>query len=116
LSLAGQLRGFGSQLDGVCQRLVHPGIGTLDQTAAEMENIAGSLMTCVQGLAGPPEEFALREAQALGARIRRTHRLLEGAAAFQEGWSRLFAGMAGGYTPEGRPAELQSGSRLQVQG
>ena len=63
---------------------------------------------------GNPE--ALAEARCVRTKIRQAGRLLGNAAAYYQGWYRVLATRAAGYTARGTPGALIGGNRISLQG
>jgi hypothetical protein len=91
-----------SEVERACGLLVSPSAEALDRCAGVLESACSDLETCrswVRGAQGNPE--ALAEARRLHEAVRRASHLLEIARDYYAKWSRAFAALTNGYTPDG---------------
>jgi hypothetical protein len=90
----------------------------LDECCHRLAEAAGVLRQLQTGL---PSGDAKRDAALrallgdLRAEIARLTILLDGAAAFHNGWVRLAASMVAGYTAEGTPAQPETAPRVMLE-
>ncbi len=118
--MAGALERLGSarlEVERVCDWLVRPSPDALDRCPMVLESAAAGLSDGASWLSlarGDPE--ALAEAWRLRRAVRRAGRLLENAADYHKQWNRTLAGIAGGYRPDGEPAEVAHAGRISLLG
>lgn len=109
-------------VDNACQLLLWPTPEQMDRSAQLLESAIGELRNiCDPGrqlISMSPHESraAVDQARLLGVSIRRTARLLEGAAAFHANWIRCLSALCAGYTGQGQPATFERGVRVLAQG
>src|SRR5262245_17267804 len=104
------------KLDAVCDLLLAPSAGALDECSGLLEGAARQLAAC-QGEAalsrGNPEAIeAVRDTR---RSFLRAARLLENAAHFHTNWMAIRGAMTGGYTGRGEPAPVRHPRRISVE-
>jgi hypothetical protein len=105
-----------SALARVCRDLVAPSPAVLDGCSRTLESAFGELREFRRGLEGRAEPEARARLLKLRASLRLASRLLDTAAEFHTGWSRILGAMTGGYTPEGSAAVLTTRPRVCLEG
>lgn len=83
-------------------------------TPEAMEASAAALEIVARELGARRESIDIREARRLRALTRRARLLLQLAARFHSRWHSILAGMAGGYTAQGVPAEFAPRGRMSL--
>jgi len=110
-----QLRSARSELERVCKLLESPTPATLDRCAAVMERVIVELEAGRTGMLHSGE-IGVAEGRRLRSVVQRTRALLNLAANYHARWHGILAGMSGGYTVRGAPAQIPSRPRFSMQG
>ena len=89
--------------------------GLLEAATPEaMEASAATLEMVVRELSTRRESIDIHEARRLRAAARRARLLLQLAAQFHLRWHSILAGMTGGYTAQGVPAQFPARGRVSL--
>jgi len=98
--------------------LMDPKPEALDRSAALLEQARRGLRRAVDSfnLSNSPARAGMRaELEELRKELRGQSLLLEHAAGFYDGWTRLRNSLTGGYTAEGEPAPDEPGRRFLIE-
>jgi hypothetical protein len=116
-SVSQQLASARAGVSDVCQILLSPSPAALDRCAPLLETAVSAVSACLPHLrSSKGTQDEVDEAQRLRLAVRHAKRLLEGAAEFHQNWIRRWGALSGGYTGRGEPADLELGSRMQIEG
>ncbi|HML18476.1 MAG TPA: hypothetical protein VK419_15710 [Bryobacteraceae bacterium] len=97
--------------------LASPGPEEIEACLPALAEAAACLASVEQDLksSAPPAEMAW-ELKQLQAELKMAAKLIANGAAFYQGWAKLLASAASGYTPSGDAAPLAAAGSVSVQG
>jgi hypothetical protein len=119
MSAAAVIEQFGAaraQLDAACDLLHSPTAEAVDRCSMLLES-AWSRMADSQSQIGEAhgDPAALEAAWRVRRSFLKAAKLLEGAAAFHNGWTAIRGSMTGGYTDRGEPAPVRHAGRIYLE-
>lgn len=103
------MSGLESDLERACSLLEAAGPEAIDASAILLQDLA-------QRLGDERASLTREQAQRLRAGARKARMLLELAGRFHRRWHAILAGIEGGYTIRGAPAEIPARRRMSVSG
>jgi hypothetical protein len=114
MATAGQVESVRRDIERVCQLLTAPSVENLNGSAQILEMAVSRLQ--LDRAAPNSHASILPEWRNLRASLGRATKLLNSAMDYRTRWNQRLGAMAGGYTAEGRSAELPARPRMWVMG
>jgi hypothetical protein len=109
------LRAAGTEVGRACGLLESPSPAALEQSAGALESAASILSRC---LAAPAalDCGAMEEALRLRTALHNAGTLLQSAADYHAGWTRLLGSLSAGYTARGEAGPVVRPGRVSICG